>query len=102
MHGGRRPAPRDAAARRFREGAERTVQVLPRDKPGGCKEAEKEAPLRSSVRKLAARQWPIFDDRKHRWDEFKARTVNMARRAGHGEDEIAQALHDIPWSTWTG
>eukprot|EP00920_Eleutheroschizon_duboscqi_P032098 GHVT01077418.1.p1 GENE.GHVT01077418.1~~GHVT01077418.1.p1 ORF type:complete len:187 (+),score=4.57 GHVT01077418.1:415-975(+) len=37
----------------------------------------------------------MFDDSKHRWDEFKARTVNMACRAGHNDREIALALHDV-------
>eukprot|EP00918_Siedleckia_nematoides_P036633 GHVU01079542.1.p1 GENE.GHVU01079542.1~~GHVU01079542.1.p1 ORF type:complete len:114 (-),score=2.48 GHVU01079542.1:251-592(-) len=35
--------------------------------------------------KLASRTWPMFDDSKHRWDEFKARTVSMVRRAGHSD-----------------
>eukprot|EP00918_Siedleckia_nematoides_P061021 GHVU01133184.1.p1 GENE.GHVU01133184.1~~GHVU01133184.1.p1 ORF type:complete len:120 (+),score=10.57 GHVU01133184.1:329-688(+) len=51
--------------------------------------------LRQPARKLAARTWPVFDDTKHRWDEFKARTVNMARRAGHSDREVALALHDV-------
>ena len=32
---------------------------------------------------------------KNRWDEFKARTVNVARRAGHSDPEVALALHDV-------
>ena len=39
------------------------------------------------------RPWPFYDDKKHRWDKFEARTVNMALRAGFPEDEVAQMLH---------
>ena len=46
------------------------------------------------VRKLASKAWRVFDDTKNRWDEYRARTVNAARRSGHRESEIAQALHE--------
>jgi hypothetical protein len=46
------------------------------------------------ARKLASKAWPVFDDTKHRWEEFRARTVNAARRSGHNDGEIALALHE--------
>ena len=46
------------------------------------------------IRKLASKPWPVFDDTKNRWDEFRARTVNAARKWGHNDADIAQALHE--------
>eukprot|EP00918_Siedleckia_nematoides_P055625 GHVU01121447.1.p2 GENE.GHVU01121447.1~~GHVU01121447.1.p2 ORF type:complete len:252 (+),score=25.21 GHVU01121447.1:105-758(+) len=46
------------------------------------------------LRKLASKPWSVFDDTKHWWEEFKARTVNAARRSGHDDREIALALHE--------
>eukprot|EP00918_Siedleckia_nematoides_P004571 GHVU01010206.1.p2 GENE.GHVU01010206.1~~GHVU01010206.1.p2 ORF type:complete len:108 (+),score=1.30 GHVU01010206.1:247-570(+) len=46
------------------------------------------------ARKLASKPWSVFDDTKHRWEEFRARTVNAARRSGHDDREIALALHE--------
>ena len=63
------------------------------DTPGSRK--IKQSSIQTPAKKLTGRPWPLYDDKKHRWDEFKARTMNMALRAGFPEDEIAQMLHDV-------
>ena len=75
-----RPLPSDAGSRLM-------------DTPGRRRDSV--VGFQTTMRKLASRPWPIIDDEKHRCDEFKARTVNMALRARYGEDEIAQALHNV-------
>jgi hypothetical protein len=39
--------------------------------------------------------WPLFDPDKHRWDEFKARTVLKALRMGADEREVSANLADV-------
>jgi hypothetical protein len=39
--------------------------------------------------------WPMFEPDKHRWDEFKARTVNKALRMGANERDVTANLADV-------
>jgi hypothetical protein len=39
--------------------------------------------------KMTNRAWPLFDPDKHRWDEFKARTVLKALRMGANERDVS-------------
>ena len=38
--------------------------------------------------KLASCPWLVFDNKKNRWEKFKACTMNMAKHAGHCEDDV--------------
>jgi hypothetical protein len=45
--------------------------------------------------KMTNRAWPLFDPDKHRWDEFKARTVLKALRMGANERDVVANLADV-------
>ena len=44
----------------------------PLDTPGRRRVEIRVTPFQLTLKKLASRPWPVFDDKKNRWDEFKA------------------------------
>jgi hypothetical protein len=44
---------------------------------------------------MTNRAWPLFDPDKHRWDEFKARTVLKTLRMGADERDVSTNLADV-------